>query len=268
VVGFVGRVPRFRSVAVDCVTRSVFFFAGLLVIFFVGSIGSDSIQNAGITGYEFPVAWLYGYNLVRDRALGGSTASFARGRVLGPGLRARVLEIRAAADGSTAMALHLMRGGELGIFGLLPPGAVGHGGAQFCCFDAIFVATRGMAVWVISSLGGRSEDFSSAVVPFALEETCFFCNHRAVSVMVSLFIVLSVLFIVLPVLVVGWFDLVLLSVCCLNVWPPPLDEIQYWMRPFWPHCISHSVVLCNHAEHHSGLIFMRTSMMQCNVPHH
>ena len=46
VVGFVGRVPRFRSVAVDCVTRSVFFF--LLDRFFsfsVGSIGSDSISQ-------------------------------------------------------------------------------------------------------------------------------------------------------------------------------------------------------------------------------
>jgi len=31
-----------------------------------------------------------------------------------------------------------------GDLGLLPPRAVEHGGARFCCFDAIFVVTRGM----------------------------------------------------------------------------------------------------------------------------
>ena len=69
--------------------------------------------------------------------------------------------------------------------------------------------------------------------------------------MVSPFIVLSVLFIVLPVLAAGWFDLVLLSVCCLNVWSlewnptlnwtilaPPLHQpfscvVQSCWAPFW-----------------------------------
>jgi len=147
VVGFVGRVPRFRSV-VDCVTRSVFFFLLDRFFFFsVGSIGSDSISQRWDHELRIPVARLYGCNLLRDRVLGWSTASFARGRVLGPGLRARVLEIRAARGWVDSYGIASDARWGTGDLRLLPARAVGHGvhgGARFCCFDAIFVATRGM----------------------------------------------------------------------------------------------------------------------------
>jgi len=65
-------------------------------------------------------------------------------------LFATVSRIRSGPNGPravTAMALHMMRGGELGILGFCRRERWGHGvhgGARFCCFDAIFVATRGM----------------------------------------------------------------------------------------------------------------------------
>jgi len=73
------------------------------------------------------------------------------------------------ADGSTAMALHLMRGGELGILGFCRRERWGMEYMVVLGFAALTQSLSPLGVCVISPFGGRCEDFSSAVLPFARE---------------------------------------------------------------------------------------------------